>query len=66
MVKKAFDELPPEMQEQLRALEELADEDIDFSDIPETTDWSGAVRGKFYRPVSGPLIQRGCECGTGE
>lgn len=43
--------LPPEIQEQLLALDELADEDIDLSDIPEITDWSGAVRGTFYRPA---------------
>lgn len=32
------------------ALAELAampDDQIDTSDIPETTDWSGAVRGRF-------------------
>ena len=29
----------------------MKDEDIDFSDIPEILDWTGAVRGKFYRPV---------------
>jgi hypothetical protein len=27
-------------------------EEIDLSDIPEITDWSKAVRGKFYRPKS--------------
>lgn len=26
------------------------DSEIDLSDIPEITDWSGAVRGKFARP----------------
>jgi len=26
----------------------MKDEEIDFSDIPEVTDWSKAVRGKFY------------------
>ena len=36
---------------ELKALAALADEDIDTSDIPEVTDWSGAVRGKFYRPI---------------
>jgi uncharacterized protein (DUF4415 family) len=36
---------------QLRALKRMKDEDIDFSDIPEKTDWSGAVVGKFYRPL---------------
>jgi uncharacterized protein (DUF4415 family) len=35
---------------ELEALANMRDEDIDFSDIPLTTDWTGAVRGKFYRP----------------
>ena len=37
---------------ELAALAEKSDEEIDFSDIPETKDedWVGAVRGKFYRP----------------
>ena len=35
---------------ELSYLEALADEDIDLSDAPEITDWSNAVRGKFYRP----------------
>lgn len=36
----------------LAALTIKSDEDIDFSDIPATTDsdWDGAVRGRFYRP----------------
>ncbi len=58
MTKRAFDELPPEAQEQLQALDDLADEDIDFSDIPETTHWTGAVRGKFYRPVKQQITLR--------
>jgi len=29
----------------------LPDRDIDFDDIPEIHDWSGAVRGGFFRPV---------------
>jgi uncharacterized protein (DUF4415 family) len=36
---------------ELRALRELRDEDIDTSEIPETTDWSKAVVGRFYRPL---------------
>ncbi len=36
---------------QIRALKRMKDEDIDFSDIPEMTDWSGIVVGKFYRPI---------------
>ncbi len=38
-------------EEVLRQLAAKKDEDIDFSDIPEVTDWSGAVRGMFYRPI---------------
>ena len=41
----------PATQADLAVLEVLPDEDIDTSDIPETTGWSDAVRGKFYRPV---------------
>jgi len=36
---------------ELAALARKHDEDIDTSDIPEVRDWSGAVVGKFYRPV---------------
>jgi hypothetical protein len=36
---------------QIRALKRMKDEDIDFTDIPEKTDWSGAVVRKFYRPI---------------
>ena len=35
---------------ELAHLENLADADIDLSVMPEVRDWSGAVRGKFYRP----------------
>jgi uncharacterized protein (DUF4415 family) len=38
---------------ELLALAKKSDKQIDYSDIPETTDelWSDAVRGKFYRPL---------------
>ncbi len=36
---------------ELAALAQKRDEDIDTSDIPEVKDWSGAVIGRFYRPV---------------
>ena len=49
MVEKALDELPGEVQEQLRVLDELADEDIDLCDVSETAAWTSAERGKFYR-----------------
>ena len=43
---------------ELAALEALQERDIDTSDIPEVTDWSGAVRGKFYRPVKKAISLR--------
>ena len=46
---------------QKREIEELAalpDRKIDVSDIPEVLDWSGAVVGKFYRPIKKSLTIR--------
>ena len=37
--------------EEIAALAAMPDEEIDTSDIPEVTDWSKAVVGRFYRPV---------------
>jgi hypothetical protein len=42
--------LSPEMAAELSALAARTEVTIDTQDIPEVTDWSGAVRGKFYRP----------------
>lgn len=36
---------------QLKALIQLRDGQIDTSDIPEVTDWSKAIVGKFFRPI---------------
>ena len=43
---------------EMEDLRRVKDEDIDFTDIPERTDWSRAVRGKFYRPVKESLTIR--------
>jgi uncharacterized protein (DUF4415 family) len=43
---------------ELKRLATMPEEDIDFSDIPERTDWSGAVVGKFYRPVKQQVTLR--------
>jgi len=43
---------------ELRALTQLRDSQIDTSDIPEVTDWSRAVVGKFYRPIKEPVTIR--------
>jgi len=43
----------PEIEAQLRAAAALPDHQIDTTDpdAGEVTDWSGAVRGRFYRPI---------------
>ena len=43
---------------ELRALRRLRDEDISTAEIPEITDWSKAVVGKFYRPLKEPVTIR--------
>lgn len=43
--------LTKEQQEEIRALQGMPDEEIDYSDIPPVTDWSKAIVGRFYRPV---------------
>ena len=35
---------------ELDALRSMSDDEIDFSDIPETLDWSKALRGAFHQP----------------
>lgn len=65
LVRYEFDPTNPppltdEQRERLRALAEMPDEDIDFSDIPPLTEefWKNAVRGKFYRPVKKQVTLR--------
>lgn len=43
--------LTTEEQAALDAVAAMPDSEIDTSDMPEVTDWSGAVRGGLYRPV---------------
>ncbi len=43
---------------EIAALAALRDEEIDTSDIRELKDWSGAVVGKFYRPIKQPVTVR--------
>jgi uncharacterized protein (DUF4415 family) len=42
--------LTKEQKRDLAAIAAKKDADIDFSDVPEVMDWSGAEMGKFYRP----------------
>ncbi len=44
--------LPKREQEQLKKLAAMPDAQIDTSDIPEFADFSGGVRGRFYRPIT--------------
>jgi uncharacterized protein (DUF4415 family) len=43
---------------EIERLKLMRDEDINTSDVPEITDWSRAVVGKFYRPVKEPVTLR--------
>jgi uncharacterized protein (DUF4415 family) len=45
--------LTPEQEERLKKLDELPDDQIDLSDIPEWTEemFKNAKRGAFYRPI---------------
>ena len=51
-------DLPPELREEVDKLAAMRDEDIDFSDIPEVTDFSGFHRPEFYRPIKQQLTLR--------
>lgn len=55
---KGIPNLTQEQREELRKLAAMPDDDIDTSDIPEVTDWSNAVVGKFYRPVKETVTVR--------
>ncbi|MBU1664017.1 MAG: BrnA antitoxin family protein [Gammaproteobacteria bacterium] len=48
------------IRKELAALAAKPESEIDFSDIPATTeqDWQGASRGKFYRPIKQQLTVR--------
>jgi len=54
-MKKAYTK---EQKAELKALADMPDEEIDFSDIPEITEWSGAVIGKFFKPIKQSLTVR--------
>jgi uncharacterized protein (DUF4415 family) len=40
------------------AIAAKTDATIDFSEIPEMTDWTGAEVGQFYRPAKRPVTMR--------
>ena len=57
-MKRDITELPPDVQAQIKALEELPEDEIDTTDAPEILDWSDARRGVFYRPVKQQITIR--------
>ena len=57
-MKRGNIELTPKQRAELQALEELPEEQIDTTDIPELLDWSDARRGLFYRPVKRQITLR--------
>ena len=55
-----MNKVPESIRKELVALAAKPENEIDFSDLPPTTeqDWHGAVRGKFYRPIKQQLTVR--------
>ncbi len=55
-----MNEVPESIRKELAALAAKPESEIDFSDLPATTeqDWQGARRGQFYRPVKKQLTVR--------
>jgi uncharacterized protein (DUF4415 family) len=43
---------------EIAAIAAKTDATIDFSEMPEVVDWTGAVVGQFYRPVKRPVTMR--------
>ena len=58
MKKETFNQLTPEQQAEIDTLAALPDDQIDTQDIPEVSDWSGAKRGLFYRPIKQQITLR--------
>ncbi len=47
----SFIKITPEQAAELAALAILPDAQIDTRDVPEQRDWSGSLRGVFFRPM---------------
>jgi uncharacterized protein (DUF4415 family) len=50
--------ITPEIEAELKAIAEMSDDDIDYSDIPQITDFSGFEVGTFYRPLKETVTMR--------
>ena len=50
--------LPAAQRARIKAAAAMPQDQIDTDDVPEVPDWSGAERGKFYRPLKRQLTLR--------
>ena len=57
-MKNSTDRLARDQQEDIAALEQLPDDQIDTTEVPEMLDWSAAHRGALYRPVKQQITLR--------
>ena len=53
-----MNELPPEVQAQIRTLEDLPHDQVDTTDAPEILDWGDAWRGVFHQPEKPEQAER--------
>lgn len=55
-----MNKVPDSVRQELAALAAMPENSIDFSDLPpsQASDWVGAERGKFYRPLKQQLTVR--------
>lgn len=53
-----MNKLSKQQKMEIDQLSKMKESDIDFSDLPEITEWSEAIRGKFYRPVKKQITLR--------
>ncbi len=52
--------MPESIRKELAALAAKAESELDLTDIPASIrqDWTGAVRGRFYRPIKQQVTVR--------
>lgn len=50
--------LTKEQRRDIASIAAKKDADIDFTDMPEVLDWTGAEIGRFYRPKKQPVTMR--------
>jgi uncharacterized protein (DUF4415 family) len=50
--------VPKKQAKELAVLTAQREDQIDLTDLPEVLDWSGAVVGKYYRPIKKSLTIR--------